>query len=51
MIRGKLSLNQHYVLSRIKMGFQVALLSGLIPTAKIRAGEPIDISLALEVSK
>lgn len=33
------------------MGFQVALLSGLVPTAIPRAEEPIVISLALEVFK
>ena len=43
MIRGKLGLNRHHVLPRIKMGFQVALLSGHEPTAEPRAGEPIDI--------
>ena len=49
MIGGKQSLNRYYVLSRINMGFQVSLLSGLVSTAKPRAGEPIDIPLALEV--
>jgi hypothetical protein len=51
MIRGKLSLNRQYALSRINVGLQVALLSGLVPTARPRAGEPIVISLAFQVSK
>lgn len=33
------------------MGFEVALLSRLVPTVGPRAGKPIDISLALEVSE
>ena len=51
MIREKPGINRHNVLFRINMGLQVALLSSLVPTAKPRAREPIDISLALEVSK
>lgn len=42
-LMGDASIDQHYELSCINMGFQVAFLRGLVPTAGVWAGEPNDL--------